>query len=58
MRDVSDSESLREDPRRRKDKDRPRINMIRVTPSKEVRLTPAPGWEEAEGRPSVRRGGG
>ena len=30
--------------------------MIRVNPSKEVILTPAPGWEEAEGRPSVRRG--
>ena len=28
--------------------------MIRASPSKEVRLTPAPGWEEAEGRPEVR----
>ena len=30
--------------------------MLRVTPSKEVILTPAPEWNEAEGRPAVRRG--
>ena len=30
--------------------------MIRVTPPKEVILTPAPEWNEAEGRPAVRRG--
>ena len=51
---VSDSESSEDNPRRRKE--RPRINMITVTPSKGVILTPAPGWEEIEGRPGVRRG--
>ena len=29
--------------------------MIRRKPAKEVTLTSAPGWEEAEGRPSMRR---
>ena len=28
--------------------------MIRATPSKEVVLTPAPGWQEAVGRPEMR----
>ena len=53
-RERSDSESSREDPRKGKDKERPRINMIRATPSKEVVLTPAPGWQEAVGRPEMR----
>ena len=45
MRDVSDSESSNGDQRLRrtqKDRGRPRINMFRVTPPKEVILTPAP----------------
>ena len=41
--------------RKKKDKERPRLTMIRLKPAKEVALTPAPGWEEAEGRP-VQRG--
>jgi hypothetical protein len=53
-RERSDSESSREDPSKGKDKERPRINMIRATPSKEVVLTPAPGWQEAVGRPEMR----
>ena len=59
MQEGSNQESSSEDPRSRrtqKDKDRPRINMLRVTPSKEVILTPAPEWNEAEGRPAIRRG--
>ena len=59
MREVSNPESSSEDQRSRrtqKDRGRPRINMIRVTPPKEVILTPAPEWHEAEGRPAVRRG--
>ena len=55
-RERSDSESSREDPRKGKDKERPRINVIRATPSKEVVLTPAPGWQEAVGRPDMRGG--
>ena len=53
-RERSDSESSREDLRKGKDKERPRINMIKVTPSKEVVLTPAPGWQESVGRPEMR----
>jgi hypothetical protein len=37
-RERSDSESSRDDPRKGKEKERPRINMIRATPSKEVVL--------------------
>lgn len=36
---------------KREDEGRARINMIRLKPAEEVTLTPAPGWEEAEGRP-------
>ena len=28
--------------------------MIRATPKKDVVLTPAPGWQEAVGRPEMR----
>jgi hypothetical protein len=28
--------------------------LIRATPKKDVVLTPAPGWQEAVGRPDVR----
>jgi hypothetical protein len=45
-------ESSEEDSRRREE--RPKINMIRAEPKKEVVLTPAPGWQEAVGRPEVR----
>jgi hypothetical protein len=47
-------ESSEEDSRKRKE--RPRINMIRAEQKKEVVLTPAPGWQEAVGRPEVRGG--
>ena len=53
-RERSDSESSKDDSRKGKRKDRPRINMIRATPKKDVVLTPAPGWQEAVGRPEVR----
>jgi hypothetical protein len=53
-KERSDSESSRDDPRKGKRKKRPRINMIRATPTKEVVLTPAPGWQEAVGRPEMR----
>ena len=41
--------------RNKKEKGSPKIYMIRLNPEKEVILTPAPEWIEAEGR-SVRSG--
>ena len=38
----------------RKSKRAARFRMIRLKPAKEVILTPAPGWEKAEGRPVQR----
>ena len=51
MREVSNPGSSSEDQRSRrtqKDRGKPRINMIRVTPPKEVVLTPASEWHDAE----------
>ena len=52
-RQRSDSESSRDDPRKGIEKERPRINTFRAEQKKDIVLTPAPGWQEAVGRPEV-----